>query len=306
MDYSPARQMLVTGGPNGITAWLVADDGTLTIAPGSPASLPGAEILGVGVVEIGSSVFVYGSSHLGDEIVAFALAPDGQLSPLAGAGVPANSFPDGLAARGNLVFVANEGTFPSDPPIDPFVPSSIAAFAAQGDGSLVPAPGSPFAIPDVEFVFNVWPDVAGTRVYVYDDGIDTDGSAIHGWEADPATAALTPIAGSPFVAFPAGPKAGLAISKKLLYAIDFDDGSNDMQPFKIRKKDGTLRDTGKIIDSNLGILAFAIDPKGKRILVASPTQLVAGKVKKKKGLIKGGTVANLPGVNPNAILIVQR
>jgi 6-phosphogluconolactonase (cycloisomerase 2 family) len=306
MDYSPTRQMLVTGGPNGVTAWLIADDGTLTVAPGSPASLPGADVNGTGVVDTGSSVYVYGSSFFGDAVVAFELATDGQLSPLTGAALPVNSLPVGLATRGNLVFVANQGTLFTDPPIDPFVPSSITAFAAQSDGSLVAAPGSPFAIPDVDFVFNVWPDVDGTRVYVYDDGIQTDGSVIHGWDVNPTTAALTSILDSPFVAFPDGPKAGLAIAKKILYAVDYDDGSNDLQPFKIKKKDGTLRDTGKIINSNLGILGFAIDPKGKRFIAASSTQMVSGKVKKKKGVIAGGELTSLPGVNPNALLIVQR
>jgi hypothetical protein len=306
MDYSPSRGMLVTGGPNGVTAWIMADDGTLSVAPGSPASLPGAEIFGTGVAEVGGRVFVYGSSYVGDAIVALELAADGQLTTLAGATLPVNSFPDGLATRGNLVFVANEGSFWSDPPIVPFVPSSIAVFVAQSDGSLVPAPGSPFAIPDVDFVFNVWPDPTGTRVYVYDDGIDTNGSVIHGWDVNPTSGALTSLAGSPFAAYPAGPKAGLAVSKKLLYAVDLDDGSNDLQPFKIRKKDGSLRDTGKIIDSNLFIQVFALDAKARRFIAADSTLLVSGKVKKKKGVIKGGVFTNLPGVNANALLIVER
>jgi hypothetical protein len=297
MAYSSVRQMLVTGGPNGITAWLVADDGTLSVAPGSPLPL-GTDVAGTGVVELDTGVFVYGSSRPGDAVVAASLAADGQLTPFAGASLPAGSGPDGLATRGNVVFVANEG---SD-----VVPSSVATFVAQSDGSLVAAPGSPFAIPDVDYVFNVWPDVAGTRVYVYDDGIDTDGSVIHGWDVDPGTGALTPLAGSPFVAYPAGPKAGLAIAKKLLYAVDYLDGSNDLQPFKIRKKDGSLRDTGKIIDSNLAIQVFAIDPKAKRLIAVDATLMVSGKVKKRKGVIKGGVATSLPGVNANALLIVQR
>jgi len=51
---------------------------------------------------------------------------------------------------------------------------------------------------------------------------------------------------------------------------------------------------------------FALDAKAKRFIAADSTRLVSGKVKKKKGVIKGGVFTNLPGVNANALLIVQR
>lgn len=296
MAYSSKRKMLVTGGVTGVTAWIVAKDGSLSVAPGSPAVV-GSEVLGTGVVQIKKRVFVFGSVYFDDEIARFELQQDGTLTSLGTTSLPAGSLPDGLATSKTSVFVANEG-------LD-VAPSTLASFAAQPDGNLLPAPGSPFEIPDNEFVFNVWPDPKGKRVYVYDDGIETDGSVIHGWSVDKGTAALTPLAGSPFLAFPDGPKAGLAVAKKLLFAIDYDDGSNDIQPFRIDKKGG-LTDTGIVIDSNLPILVFAINSKGKRLLVASSTQLISAKVEDKQGSLDAQDVVGLPGVNPNALLIVKR
>jgi hypothetical protein len=299
MAYSSKRKMLVTGSPNGVTSWVVAKDGTLSVPPGSPAVVNGADFLGTGVVQIKKRVFVYAASFPNDEIHIFELEEGGLLTALGTASLPPGSRPDGLETRKKVVFAANEGD------TDLAVPSSVATFVAQNDGSLVAAPGSPYAIPDVDFVFNVWPDPKGKRVYVYDDGIETAGSVIHGWNVNKKTGALTPIDGSPFDAFPDGPKAGLAVSKKLIFAIDYDDGTNDVQPFRTRKK-GRLESTGIIFDSNLFILAFAIDKKGKKFLVATSTALVSNRVTNKKGDIETVDAVSLLDLNPNAVVIVKR
>lgn len=293
MAYSSKRKMLVTGGPNGITSWVVAKDGTLSVPPGSPASIPGADVLGTGVVQIKKRVFVYGSAFNNDEIVAFELQKEGLLTSLPSAALPPGSTPDGLDARKKIVFVANEGA------------GTVATFAVQNDGTLTAAPGSPYAVPAVDFIYNVWPDPKGKRLYVYDDGIDTPGSVIHGWNVDKKTGALTPIDGTPFDAFPDGGKAGLAVSKKLIFAIDYDDGTNDIQPFRSRKK-GRLEETGIIFDSNLFIRAFAIDKKGKKLLVATPTALVSARVTNKQGSLETADAAALLDVNPNAVVMVKR
>lgn len=293
MAYASKRKMLVTGGLNGITSWTVNKDGTLAVSPGSPgAPVPGGDVLGTGVVQIGKRVFVYGAAYDLDRVVAFELLADGQFVAMADAALPVGSGPDGLQTRKKLVFVVNENT------------GTVATWVAQKDGTLVAAPGSPLALPLVGFVFNPSPDPKGKWLYVHDDG-DNDGGRIHAFSVSKKTGALSPVAGTPFLTFPVGDKTGLAVAKKRVFAMDYEDGSNDIQPFAIGKK-GVLAATGVIIDSNLAIQAHTIDPKGKQLVVASPDFLVVAKVVGKDGSLDTIDARSLPGVNANAVVVVKR
>jgi len=293
MAYSSKRKMLVTGGPNGITSWTVNKDGSLAVSPGSPgANVPGADVLGTGVVQIGKRVFVYGSAYALDRVLAYELLSDGQFAAGADAALPVGSSPDGLQTRKKLVFVVNEGL------------STVATWVAQKDGTLVAAPGSPLALPVVDFVFNPSPDPKGKYLYVYDDG-DDDGGRIHAYSVSKKTGALSPVPGTPFLTFPVGGKNGISVAKKKLFAIDFEDGSNDIQPFTIGKK-GVINATDIIIDSNLEIDAHTIDAKGKQLIIVSYDFIVVGKVVGKDGSLDTVDARALPGVNANAVVVVKR
>jgi len=251
------------------------------------------------VIQIKKRVFVYSSAFDLDQVLAFELLADGQLTPLAPVALPAQSGPDGLQTRKKLVFVANESS------------GTVATFVAGTDGTLFEAPGSPYDIQAVGFVFNVGPDPKGKRLYISDEG-DNQGGRIHAYSVDKKTAALTPITGSPFSTFPVGSKTGLAVAKKLLLTFDFQDGTNDIQPFKIGKK-GALTPTGPVIDSGLEIQAHAIDAKGKRLIVAGKSLdntesfVISSKVSKKDGTPDDIDVEVLPaGLAANAVVIVKR
>lgn len=292
MAYSSKRKMLVTGGLNGITSWTVNKDGSLAASPGSPgAEVPNGDVLGTGVVQIGKRVFVYGSAVELDRVVGFELLADGQFTALSDAALPVDSVPVGLQTRKKLVFVVNQS-------------GTVATFVAQKDGTLLAAPGSPLTVPVVGFIFTPAADPTGKYLYINDDG-DGDGGRLHAYSVAKKTGALSPISGTPFLTFPVGGKTGAAVAKKRLFSIDFEDGTNDIQPFTIGKK-GVLAETGLIIDSNLPIQVHTIDPKGKQLIVVSSGAIGVAKVTDKRGSLDSTDLAALPSVNANAVVVVKR
>ena len=291
MAYSSKRKVLVTGGTTGVTSWSVAKDGSLAPVTGSPFNSGGDDYVGTAVVQAGKRAFAYGASFLTDEVRGFEILTDGTLQALPGGPAPTGAGPAGMEARKRLLFVANQEDL------------TVSTFAIGKDGTITPAPGSPMALPGAAFVFNVNADPKGKRVYVHDDGDDT-GGLIYGFGVDKRSAALSPLAGSPFRTFPVGGKTGLAVAKKLLFAFDFEDETNDIHPFRIGKN-GVLVDTDIIISSGLILHAHWIDPKGKRLIVAGPTVLATVKASK-DGSLETSDVATLPGIEPTAIVVVKR
>jgi hypothetical protein len=292
MAYASKRRVLLTAGDTGLTSWTVAKNGALAAVGGAPVAGGAPELGGTAVVQTGKRVFAYSASFPAAAVLGFEVMKDGSVALLPGAPVATGAGPVGMDARRTAVFVANEDGL------------SLSVYAASSDGTLTPAPGSPVALPGAVEVFNVNPDPRGARVYVADDG-DADGGRIFGFAVDRRSAALTPLAGSPVRTFSVGGKTGIAVAKKLLFAFDFEDGTNDIQPFAIGR-DGSLTPTGIIIDSRLSIDAHAIDAAGKRLVVVSGSRIVTAAVSGKDGSLDTLDSTSLPGINANAVLIVKR
>jgi 6-phosphogluconolactonase (cycloisomerase 2 family) len=290
MAYSSKRKTLYAGGETGVSGWTVNKDGTLTLVPGSPFA-PGAatSFLGTGVVQSGKRVFVYAASFDADGIFGWEADKDGSLAQLAASPFTAGDGPDGLATRKKLVFVANESA------------GSISSFVAEKDGTLIDAPGSPVAPAPLDFIYNVSPDPAGKRLYVADDA-----GVVHAFAVDKKTAGLTPLAGSPFATASGNAKTGAIVTKKLLWAAEFSNTDNALQPFAIGK-DGSLEATGIVIDTPVAILTHTSDSKGKRIAIAGSDRVDIATIEDKRdGSLSGIGTGVLTDANSNAVVIVKR
>lgn len=294
MEYSPKRKVLVTGGPAGVTVWLVAKDGTLTVVPGSPFGPGSGDFLGTTVAQIGKQTYVYSAAFGDDAVYGFQLQSDGRLTDLASSPTPAGVGPDGVAARKSLLFVANEGFTDVDGD------STVSSYVVGKDGGLTSAPGSPLSLPSSLFSFNVTPDKKGKRLYVPDAG-----NQIFGFAVDKKTAALSPIPGSPFAgAFTNGP-FGLVTAKKLAYGLGYNDTDDEFQPFSVGKK-GALTDTGIIVTAPIVVDAGAIDSKAKRLVFAGPDLVVSARVADKQGGLDTSDAVPVLDVNANAVVFVKR
>lgn len=268
MAYSPKRKTLYTGGPAGVSAWTVAVDGTLVSVPGSPfAPDSGGDFLGTGVVEAGKRVFVYAAAYADGNVYGWEAAADGSLVELGGSPFASGLDPDGLATRKKFVFVANEG--------DEFTPSSISSYVAATDGTLVPAATSPLVPPNVPFFYNVFPDARGKFLYV-DGGV----TGIHVFAIDKTTAALAPIAGSPFATLTFG--AGVLVTKRIAYAVGLEIAQFALQPFTVAKSGALARTSIDIIPAPQPIDAFAADKAGKRLAFAGPNGVATANIDDKR------------------------
>jgi 6-phosphogluconolactonase (cycloisomerase 2 family) len=292
MAYSPKRKTLYAGGATGVSAWTVSKDGGLTLVPGSPFVPGGGDFLGTGVVEAGKRVFVYSVSFDDGGIYAWEANQDGSLTELAGSPFAAGTDPVGLATRKKFVFVANEG--------DDLTASSISSYLAAGDGTLLPAAGSPLTPLGVDFIYNASPDGRGKFLYA-DDGVN----GIRALTIDKKTAALSEIVGSPIPTVLGG--TGVLVTKKLTYSVGFEDPTNALQPFKIDKKGG-LTLTGIQIDTPISIDTFASDKKGKRMVFAGFDGVATATIDDKKdgGLAGLDVEGFLVETNPNAAVLLTR
>jgi 6-phosphogluconolactonase (cycloisomerase 2 family) len=112
-------------------------------------------------------------------------------------------------------------------------------------------------------------DPKGKFVYVPDCG----DNRVSGFQVNPADAALTPLAGSPFTVGPDNTCGGLAVSKKLvMFALgEIADGTNDVQALRRNKKTGVLTKLGGTQSSGtLGASTGGLDPTGRFLAVVGP------------------------------------
>jgi len=138
------------------------------------------------------------------------------------------------------------------------------------DGALVAAPGSPFAT-GADYIYNLHADAAGKFVYTG----DSNSEFLFAFAVNGKTAALTPLAGSPFAAS-LEPEHGTPVSKTLVVAQDADDdGLEDTQVFRRNKKTGGLTLLGGPQSSGFtGVQGGAIDSAGKLYAVAGTADAV--------------------------------
>jgi 6-phosphogluconolactonase (cycloisomerase 2 family) len=296
---------LFTSGATGVSAWDVAEDGTLALVPGSPfgGTTP---LFGVAAVRVGSRVFVYAAEYDFDRLRGFEAQPDGSLVELPSSPFPAGDGPNGVASAKRLVFATSED-------------GAVASYAVGDDGALAAAPGSPLALdPPPNFVYNATPDAQGKLLFVADDGFDDPvndandlPTAVYAFAVDKKTGTLTPVAGSPFdTSMPLEAVVGVtgaSTAKKLVVAVGFQEVNDDLQVFKIGKG-GALTQLGAAQDSGLNALAHALDPKGKWLLVASDANLRVSAISGKTGVVTSVDQQPLGagGAESNAIVLLSR
>jgi hypothetical protein len=165
--------------------------GALTPLPGSPYKSEGKAPAETVVNPPGtlSAQYLFVGNSLGTNVSSFRLGSDGVPSPLPGSPVPTGGDAiEGMAIspNGKLIFVnhANTGR-----------PDTLAVLRVADDGSLSPAPGSPFPVVSLPDEVVVHPN--GRFVYVTNRGTPTIGGFS---AADDGT--LTPLPGSPYPAPP--------------------------------------------------------------------------------------------------------
>lgn len=233
--YSARKKLLAVSASGGITVYRVAADGALSVVSGSPFAASGT---GVAFVEKGTHTYLYTTDFSNNQVVGFEAATDGTLTPL-GSPATAGTFPVGISAAKDLVFVANEF-------------ASISAFKVATDGGLTEAPGSPFT-PGASFILSVQADPGGKLVYAADGG----NSALYAFKAHKADAALTALAGSPFVD-PIGDT--LAVSKKWVVSVPL--AGQSVQAFR-RNGAGKLTAVGDPQDTGTAkVVGGVFDPTG--------------------------------------------
>jgi 6-phosphogluconolactonase (cycloisomerase 2 family) len=202
-----------------ISSLVVAEDGTLSRAPGSPLAMTGV-FLGTGVVQNGK--YAYVNDYEGDAVHGFEVAKSGELSAIAGSPwTTGGDHPIGLSAGNNVVISANQNL------ITP--PNSLSSFRVGKGGVLTPAPNSPVT-PSGESV-----DVDPKGRFAYSENCGSPG--IFGFAIDKKTAELIPLAGSPFATATASDFCGgVAPTRKGAIALT---RFKEFQVFS-RGKDGAL------------------------------------------------------------------
>jgi 6-phosphogluconolactonase (cycloisomerase 2 family) len=296
---------LFTSGATGVSVWDVAEDGVPSLVGGSPFGAT-ASLFGVAAVRVGKRVFVYAAEYDFDRLRGFEVQPDGSLAELPSSPFPAGDGPNGIASAKRLVFATSED-------------GAVASYVVGDDGALAAAPGSPLALdPAPIFVFNATPDAKGKLLYVADDGFDDpvdDANdlppSVYAFTVDKKTAALTPVAGSPFdttmpLEVVVG-ATGASTAKKLVVAFGFEAVNEDLQAFKIGKG-GALTPLGPAQDTGLNALAHALDPKGKWLLVASDANVRVSAISGKTGVATpvDQQPLGLGGSESNAIVLLSR
>jgi 6-phosphogluconolactonase (cycloisomerase 2 family) len=305
-DKKSAR--LFTSGLTGVTVWNVGEDGSLSTVAGSPFGATGS-LFGVAAVRVGKRLFVYAAEFELDQIRGFEVQADGTLVELATSPAPTGDEPNGIAAAKDKLFATSED-------------GAVASYVVGEDGALAPAPGSPLALdPPPVFVFNATPDAKGKLLYLAADGFDDPADdtndlppSVYAFTVDKTTAALTPVAGSPFdTTMPLEEvvgATGASTAKKIVVALGFEAVNGDLQVFKIGKG-GALTPLGAAQDSGLNALAHALDPKGKWLFVASEANVRASRISGKTGLV---TTLGLDSQKPlgagasetNAVVVLSR
>jgi hypothetical protein len=280
----------------------VGEDGALSLDPRSPFG-DTAPLFGVATVRVGKRLFVYAAEYDLDRLRGFELQDDGALVELPSSPFAAGDGPNGIAAAKRLVFAPSEDGF-------------VTSYVVESDGSLAPS-GPPLELaPPAVSIFNATPDAKGKLLYVADDGFDdpVGGAdlppAVYAFRVDRRTAALRPVAGSPFAtSLPLLFANGASTAKKLVVVVGFEAGAADLQVFRIGRK-GVLAPLGPLQDSGLGALAHALDPKGRWLLVASAAEVRASQIDGRTGLVTHlGPGSRQPlggGAEPNAIVVLSR
>jgi DNA-binding beta-propeller fold protein YncE len=136
---TPNGDFLYVPDAQGVVAFAIGANGSLSAAPGSPYALPGG-LSGpaAGVTPSGRELFV-GMGYSVGTVAAYAIAANGALTAVPGSPFTAAS---GLSSIPDIaVSPTGAGLYATDG-------SSLAGMSIAADGPLTEVPGSPFSFPD--------------------------------------------------------------------------------------------------------------------------------------------------------------
>lgn len=249
------QHYLFTSAADGVVVWKIADDGVLTEVPGSPFDdgIGPQGYLGTGALVVGGKLFIYSAVLNSDVVVDFEVQADGTLVPLPGPHASTGADPIGLAAARRTVLTADSTS------------STLSAFRVGNDGSLTPAPGSPFTV--TGGTWSVSLDRNGRFAYSLDEG-----TGLHAWSVSASDSTLTELAGSPFAkGFTGKWSGGEFVGSKLFFACRWPTpaaGDLDITVLK-RASDGSLTTIGYQTTGFASIDVHAVDQDGKFFLAVS-------------------------------------
>lgn len=247
---SAKRKLLFTTGANGVSAFRVATDGTLSLVAGSPFA-PNAATHGVAVVEIGNKTYVYASdSSPSRTFYLYRVLADGSLAHIPEFQALLPDGPTGLrVVKSLLLFGMRNG--------------ETAGCRILRNGDLVPLPGYDLAFSAPSNA--VYPDAKGKTFYVPDAATaEVSGFQITAKKAkklrnSPYSSNVTTATGVASMAVGAG-------SQVFAFAPP-NGGVGDVQAFR-RAKNGALTPALASQDSGLASLkGGALDPTGRFLVL---------------------------------------
>jgi 6-phosphogluconolactonase (cycloisomerase 2 family) len=194
-----------------------------------------------------------------NDLSVYQIKPNGNLAAVSGSPFAAGGAPNSIAVTpsGRFAYVAD------------IIPGGITAFSIDQNSALAAAPGSPFAAETGTAFVTV--DPSGRFLYALNCAALCSGSGsgdIQAFTIDQNTGALTPVAGSPFLAG-ANPYA-LAIDPTGHFAYCANFGSGDVSTFSIDSQTGALTQVGLPTPTGGTLpLSIAVDPWGQFVYTAN-------------------------------------
>ena len=190
--------------PNSVYVYQIGSNGGLTLASGSPVTLP-FEPQNLAVDGLGKYLYIgdYVNGFSSDQIAAYSIAGTGALTP-----VPGSPF---ISPAGTLEFsmfqMAGEssGKYMIGTTSSFYTPDNhLYVFNIQQTGSnagaLTPATGSPFVTTYSPYSIAVQPNSGGDLLYSFSASTTGPDNPVEGFQLNTSNGALTAIAGSPFQA----------------------------------------------------------------------------------------------------------
>jgi 6-phosphogluconolactonase len=204
--------------------------------------------------------FVYVADLGGGHVLGYTInSVTGTLTPIASSPFAAGKFPQSVAVDpiGKFAYVVNEAD------------STISAYDIGPSGALTQISGSPFLTGEAPQSVVVGPN--GKFVYVVDADSANGNGDISGYTINPASGALTLIAGSPFPAGLAPLSAAVDPRGKFIYVANAD-GSN-ISEYTIDPANGALTPIAGspffVEGGPFSLQAIAADPNGKFLYVTA-------------------------------------
>jgi 6-phosphogluconolactonase (cycloisomerase 2 family) len=194
-----------------------------------------------------------------NDLSVYQIKPSGNLAALPGSPFAAGGAPNSVAVTpsGRFAFVAD------------IVPGGITAYSIDQNSVLAPVPGSPFAAETGTAFVTV--DPSGRFLYALNCAALCSGSGagdVQAFTIDQNTGALTPIAGSPFLA--GSNPYSLAIEPTGHFAYCANFGSNDVSTFSIDSQSGALTQVGLPAPTGGTFpLSIIVDPWGQFVYTAN-------------------------------------